>query len=89
MQHGGAQVRETRQSLKQVESGDWVRENHLVRHNVREAPWSLEDGTKVRLPVVNGQQAEGDFLQLVGGDLAADKLAALSLRPPLSSQDPN
>ena len=40
MQHGGAQVRETRQSLKQVESGDWVRENHLVRHNVREAPWS-------------------------------------------------
>ncbi|GAB4820168.1 hypothetical protein N2152v2_007214 [Parachlorella kessleri] len=60
------QEREEREYARRTELQLWVRDSDLVRSVVTEAEWALDDGSGVRLPVLLGSDASGDFLQLVG-----------------------
>lgn len=61
-----AQVREEQQFMRQVNSGEWVRDQHVVRQTWREAPWCLEDASHVRLPVIQSRLAHRLHLELAG-----------------------
>ena len=41
----------------------WLRLMHKLRQTVVEIDWSLEDGSRVQLPIELGRQAPDDFLQ--------------------------
>ncbi|CAL8467759.1 g7297 [Coccomyxa elongata] len=61
-----AEVREEQQFMRQVNSGEWVRDQHVVRQTWREAPWCLEDASHVRLPVIQSRLARRLHLELAG-----------------------
>ena len=49
----GPQASEEQQFMRQVPSGEWVRDQHVVRATSREAPWALEErggGPRPRAP---------------------------------------
>lgn len=52
--------------MRQVNSGEWVRDQHVVRQTWRESPWSLEDSSHTRLPVVQSRLARRLQLELAG-----------------------
>ncbi len=52
--------------MRQVNSGEWVRDQHVVRQTWREAPWCLEDASHVRLPVIQSRLARRLHLELAG-----------------------
>jgi hypothetical protein len=62
----GNQVKEEQQFLRQVNSGEWVRDQHVVRQTWRESPWCLEDASHARLPVIQSRLARRLHLELAG-----------------------
>ncbi len=52
--------------MRQVENGSWVNDQQTVRHTLREVMWCLEDGSRIRLPVLKGAGADEVYLELVG-----------------------
>lgn len=59
--------------MRQLPSGDWVRDQHTVRASAREAPWALEDVAAgkgghgpTRLPVLNALRCGRISLELAG-----------------------
>ena len=69
-----AQASEEQQFMRQVPSGEWVRDQHVVRVTSREAPWALEEGGAhhhTRLPVLNALRCGRVSLELAGLTAAA------------------
>lgn len=62
------QMREEKRSERRASGSTWVTDSQLLRESVREAAWSLADGSHKELPVEQGRRAAGDYLQ-VSGDI--------------------
>lgn len=76
-----AQITEEQHSLKQVVTGDWLKDVATVRSSIRECPWAVEDARgSVRLPVVEGRNASGDLALTVSGDVFKEDERPLARR---------
>ena len=63
------QLASSRGEQRKPAAEEWERHTRLLRDEMMETDWSLEDGSQVELPVELGRGACGDFLQLAGDRL--------------------
>ena len=62
-------MREEKKSERRVSANAWVGDSQTLRESLREAAWSLGDGSGGELPVEGGRFADGDYLQMSGDRL--------------------
>lgn len=62
--------------MKKTPLGDWVRDDQQLRHSLREARWMLEDGSRVKLPIIGGMKARELCLELAGEPLYVAQLGS-------------